>query len=151
MKVILLKKVNKIGDKGQVKDVSPGYARNFLIPQNLAEKASPAKVNLVAKKMKKKDKLAAKIKAQAKNNLEKLKDKKIKIKAKSNSEGHLFAAIHKNDIIKEIASQLGVKLLEKNIKLDKPIKKTGEFNLTVQIKADKINIKLNIEAENDKK
>jgi len=131
MKIILLKNVEKLGKKGEVKNVADGYARNFLIPNKLAALATKSELAKLEKqkeieteKAEEELKLYQKIASQI-DGLE------IEIPVKINEEGNLFGAI--------TASQIAEKLKEKNfeikkeqIKLEEPIKEIGEYEVIVE-------------------
>jgi len=147
MKVLLLKNVAKVGRQYQVKDIADGYARNFLIPRGFAEPVT-------AQNMKKVEALKAKHvedvqnkKAQAEEVIEKLSDITLVIKAKANSEGHLFAGVNEAVISKELDEQHHVTVPSDHIKLPEPIKEVGEYTVEVSSEDSKGSIKLKVEAE----
>ena len=131
MKIILIKDIPKIGRKGDIKDVSEGYAINFAIPRKLAlfaTKENIKRVELmketleVSKKVQ--DSLLIKI-------INDLSQKQISIKAKANEKGHLFAGITKEDIVSVIKSDLKVSIDPDFISLDKPIKEVGNYVIEI--------------------
>lgn len=136
MKVILLKIIPSIGKAGEVKDVSDGHARNFLLPQGLAVLATE-------KNLRKRDE-AAKHKElqQAKNQVlpnvlvERLKSLVLNFAEKADDKGTIFAGITKEKIVTALAGKK-VKVKEKQILLDQPIKKIGEYRVEVEIAGDK--------------
>ncbi len=146
MKVILLEKIDKLGEKGEVKNVSSGYARNFLFAKELAEPATTKKLESVIKKTKKDDKIKVKEGQKLRNNIEKITKKEFIIKTKANKEGHLFAAVHENDIIKVIEKETGVKLKKDNIKIEKALKQLGISKIEIVIDEMKAMAKLNIKS-----
>ena len=131
MKIILLKDVEKLGKKGEVKNVADGYARNFLIPNKLAALATKSELAKLEKqkeieteKAEEELKLYQKIASQI-DGLE------IEILVKVSEEDKLFGAV--------TTSQIAEKLKEKNfeikkeqIKLEEPIKEIGEYEVTVE-------------------
>ena len=131
MKIILLQDIPKIGRKGDIKDVNDGYARNFLLPKNLAGLATPEIVkNAQIKKLKIGINLE-KQKQSVKTTLEKIKGQKIIIEEKADEGGRLFAGVNKNRIKKELADKFG-QIEEKDLKFDAPIKQTGEYKISVE-------------------
>lgn len=148
MKVILLKDVEKLGLKDEVKEVSPGYARNFLIPQGLAEIATENKIRVISAK-EKKGEIDRKRKGKLKEKIfNKLKNREISLKRKATREGHLFAGLHENDIIEAIERETDIKLEKVNIILESPLKKIGLKPVKINLDENKIfNIKINIQAE----
>lgn len=126
MKVVLLQDVPKVGKKFEIKDVSPGYASNFLFRNKLATVATPqevakasAKVELEASERRIRQELLNK-------NIKSLLGSKIKIMGKANDEGHLYAKIHKEDVLSEIKKQLNLEIPEEFVKLEKPIDSVGD-------------------------
>lgn len=139
MKILLTKDVRKIGQRGQIVEVSEGYGRNFLIKQGLGRAAvggilKEAKNKESAKKGAAENKIEKELKLLSKINKE-----KFIMTANASDKGHLFAAIHK----KEIAKTIGVD--EKNINLNTDIKELGEFNITVNLGGKKGKIILCVE------
>lgn len=132
MKIILLKDVPKVGRKYETKDVSEGYAANLLIPRGLAVAAT-------ASAMKSLELERAKIEGERRihddllaKNISTLDGKVVTLKLKVNEKGHLFAGIHKVELLPELEKQAGVQLNAENIILDKPIKEAGDHVVEVR-------------------
>src|SRR3989344_5925012 len=129
MKVIFLKDVPRVGRKYDVKEMSDGYATNFLLPRKLAEPATP---KAIAELEKKKKSIEIEREVQENlllKNLEAIKGKAIVIKAKADEKGHLFAQVHKKEIIEAMQAQNHAAIGEEFINLEKPIKETGEHEI----------------------
>jgi large subunit ribosomal protein L9 len=133
MKVILLRDVPKIGKKHQIINVTAGYAGNFLFPKNLAEIATEKAIirveKLIADEMAKKqvrEDLLVK-------NLKSVEGVKIEITAKASEKGHLFASIHKDELIPALKEQTRLDIDSDHIVMDKPIKETGEHKVTIKV------------------
>lgn len=132
MKVILLKDIPKIGKKYESKEVAAGYARNYLIPNKLADIASEKalkKVELLKslheeKVREEQKKLAEK--------MEKLAGTVVKFSAKANEKGNLFAGITV-DVIAEEIQKTAPEVREENIVLEKPIKDLGEHQVQIAV------------------
>ena len=127
MKILLTKDVRKIGQRGQIVEVSEGYGRNFLIKQGMGRAAVGGILKDAENKADLKKGVAA---SQVENELKILSEvnkKKFTLNANASDKGHLFAAIK----VKEIAKISGVH--EKNISLNKDIKELGEFNINVNL------------------
>jgi large subunit ribosomal protein L9 len=142
MKVILLKDVANVGTRFQIKNVADGYALNFLIPNKLAKLATPAEEAKIAKE---KSQTESRNKEKIEKILESVKnfgDKVIQIKAKANDKGHLFAAIHKNDLAKKIQEEVSPDVEENMINLSHDIKEIGET--IVKISLGKINKEIRV-------
>ena len=146
MKVVLLHDVAKLGKKYEVKDVSDGHAINFLMPKGLVELASDAT-------MKKIEGLKVIHDAEQKihinlllKNLEDINEAVVTLKEKANEKGHLFAAIHKPELVAAIKAQTRLDLAPEYIVLEKPIKTVGEHMIEVKVGDKTATFKLVIEA-----
>lgn len=144
MKVLFLKDVPKIGRKNDVKEVSDGYARNFLFPKKLAEPATEATAARVAKIKTETEQMSKINEDLLLKNLKALTEKLVVIKGKANDKGHLFAAIHKEEILSVLKAQ-GLSIPAEYIELDKPIKETGEHAIPVMIGNKKGTFTLTVE------
>jgi len=134
MKVILLQDISGLGKKYEVKNVSDGYARNFLFPRNLAKIATPKAIKAVEsekKRAEEEEKIQENI---LQKNLESLKDLKVVWDGKNNEKGHLFAGIHSQDISKILKEQSHLDIPAELIQLEKPIKETGQYKIKVKDK-----------------
>jgi len=143
MKVILLQNVSRLGQKGDIKDVSEGYAINLLIPRKLAKFASEEEVNKLNTQKIAKQKKVEFLHNKAHALIDKVADKELVMKTKANDKGHLFAQIH----IKEIADaigDLGIDISEDWIILKNPIKEVGEFEIKLEAYGKKTAVKLKI-------
>lgn len=132
MKVILLKNVKEQGVEGAVVEVSEGYARNFLFPQNLAVQASP---QALAAAQEKKQRESAKEKKElviARKLSEKIDGYEVTIKAKMTDKGSLFGAVHPKDIVKALKKE-GFTIEPEWIVIAKPIKETGTHRLILNL------------------
>lgn len=147
MKIILLKDVKKIGKKYDVKDVADGFAINSLIPSKSAIPATPANVNMIEAKKKGDMLVSAKSEAELQKALNDIKGISIEIKGKVNDKGHLFAGIHKEEIIEAVKKQKGVNITTEHLILEKPIKEVGEHAITVKVADREVAFKLVIKAE----
>jgi large subunit ribosomal protein L9 len=146
MKVIFLHDVPRVGRKYDVKEVNGGYASNFLLPRKLAVLATPkaeAEIEL------RKKEIAIEREVQENlllKNLEEIKGKTIIIKAKADEKGHLFAQVHKKEIVEAMQEQNHADIGEEFIVLEKPIKEIGEHEIPIIIKNKKSSFKLIVEA-----
>lgn len=132
MKIIFLQDVPRVGKRHDIKEVNNGYAINFLIPKKLAEPATAKAITLLEKR---KNNIEIERKTQQDlliKNLEEIKDKVLYIKAKADEGGHLFSGIHKKEIVEEMKNQHHTDITEEFIVLEKPIKKTGEFEIPIE-------------------
>lgn len=133
MKVILLRDVPTVGRKYETKEVSDGYARNFLIARGLARQATLAAEKEFARL--RTQSIANKEVQQSllKKELTLLKESVLTLDREANKEGHLFAGVHADDICKAILESTGVTLKADHIVLEKPIKEIGSYPVTVRV------------------
>ncbi|MDE6091528.1 MAG: 50S ribosomal protein L9 [Ruminococcus sp.] len=133
MKVIFLKDVKGSGKKGEVKNVADGYARNMLIPKGFAIEANSKNMaELAGQQSSAQHKIDLEIQA-AKNAAEKIRDKKVNIKAKAGSNGKLFGSVTAGNVSDAINEQLGVKVDKKKITLSSDIKNFGSYNAVIKL------------------
>ena len=131
MKVILSQDVAGVGRKGEIKNVSDGYAGNFLLPKKLAQIATPNAL-VVAEKLKNQMEQDREVQKDIlEKNIKGLKDLKVQIKAKANEKGHLFSIIHPDEISKILKEQYHLDIPSKIIEIEKPIKEIGEHIIKV--------------------
>ncbi|MEK7599099.1 MAG: 50S ribosomal protein L9 [Patescibacteria group bacterium] len=151
MKVILLQNLPHLGQKGDIKDVKDGYARNFLFPQNLAKPASEGAIKEAeALKTKRESGLAVQKSAFAEA-AGKLKDSVIEFEAKTNEQGGLFRAISKKQIAAKLA-KIGFKdISESEILIKEPIKKTGEHEAIIERGEIRGTLKVRVKSSNKPK
>ena len=144
MKIILLKDVKGIGKKYDIKIVGDGFAMNSLIPRKLAETATP----LAIKRMEMRKSTDTTMKAVdaelAKKNIEQLSAQTIEMTEKANEKGHLFAGVHTKEIADSIKKQIHLDIDPEWIKLEKPIKTTGEYDINVEWHGQTGSFKLSI-------
>lgn len=133
MKVILQQDVKGQGKKGELKEVSDGYARNFLFPKKLAVEATSDNINTMKLQEKAKQAQIAKEKAEAKENAEKLKECTVKISAKAGSNGKLFGAVTSKEISDALSAQFGIEIEKNKIVQAEPIKTYGSFEVKVKL------------------
>jgi large subunit ribosomal protein L9 len=135
MQVILREDIDKLGKIGDLVKVADGYARNFLVPNKKAIEATPKNLNAMehAKKMVS-DRLR-KLKKEAAAEADTIKALSITIKAKTGEEGKLFGSVTTMDIA-EAARAQGVVIDKRKISLEEPIKRLGDYTITVKLHAD---------------
>lgn len=133
MIVILKKDVKGTGKAGDVIKVSPGYARNMLIPRGLAVEATEGNVRNLEKQKQIQKENEAKEKAKAEELASKLSKENIVIKTKAGEGGRLFGSITNKDISEAIEKQLGIKIDRRKIVLENPIKELGVVNVEAKL------------------
>ena len=134
MKVILKSDVNKLGRAGALLEVSDGYARNFLLPKNLAVEATPSKINEWKNEQARLKAKDAEQHAEALELQKKLQGKAVNITGKAGDNGKLFGSITPAQIAEALETQHDVKNFDKrNIKLDETVKNTGNFKFSLKL------------------
>ena len=133
MKVILQQDVRGKGKKGQMIEVAEGYARNFLLPKNLAVLATADAMNTMKLQAKAKAKADAEAKAAAQELAGKLKGCQVKIAAKGGEGGKLFGAVTGREIAAALKEQHGVDIDSKKLVLAEPIKTFGSFEVKAKL------------------
>jgi large subunit ribosomal protein L9 len=147
MKIVLNKDVKDIGKKHDIKTVSDGYALNFLIPNGLAEIASASSLKRVdIEKKRESDEKKVKEDLLVKN-LKSIHDVAVEVVAGANDKGHLFAGIHKEEIVKIVKQETEVDLLPEFIILEKPIKSVGEYPIDIKVQGKSATFKLVVKAK----
>lgn len=132
MKIILLRDIKNVGRKYQVKEVNDGFARNSLIATGSALPATPENLGKMKAEMAGVAR-AAEVKSELlTKGLKQLSELVVYISAKANPEGHLFAAIHSREIVKEVEKASGIKIEPDWIET-KPIKTIGEHLVTLKV------------------
>ena len=144
MKIILLKDVKGVGKKYEIKDVGDGHAVNMLIPKGFAVTATPAAIKRIEVQKAADTTMKAVDAELAKNNIEQLAAQTIEMSEKANEKGHLFAGVHTEEISKAIKKQIHLDIDPEWIKLEKPIKTTGEYDINVEWHGQTGSFKLNI-------
>ena len=132
MKVILLQDVKGKGKKGQMLEVSDGYARNFMLPKKLAIEATPDAINTMRMNDKATQERIAREKAEALATGKKLREMTVIVKAKGGGAGRLFGSVTNAEIADALAKQ-GVKLDKRKIVLSDPIKAVGTYTVTCKL------------------
>jgi large subunit ribosomal protein L9 len=146
MKVVLLHDVPKLGKKYDIKDVSDGHALNLLVPKGLVELATASNLKKI-EGLKALDAAEKKIQMDLLlKNLGDIKDAVVTMKEKANEKGHLFAGVHKAELIPAIKAQTHLDLAPEFIVLEKPIKTVGEHMIEVKVGDKSAEFKLVIEA-----
>lgn len=147
MKVILKENIKGVGRKFEVKNVTDGYANNFLIPKKLAEYASP---NAVKKAEILKSTNLAEIEIREKlieKQIEMLKEVKVVIKKKGNGKGSLFEKIHPNEISVALKEQAQIEIDSEFILIEKPIKEVGEHRVVARLGKNEGEFKVLVEIQ----
>lgn len=129
MKVIFLQDVRGQAKKGELKEVSDGYARNYLLPRNLVVEANKDNLNALALKEKAKKAQEARERAAALENAEKLKGIVVTVRARSGGNGKLFGAVTSQEICDALKEQHGIEIEKNKLVQGDPIKSYGNYEL----------------------
>ena len=144
MKVILLKDVKGTGKAGEVKEVSDGFARNFLIPRGVAKIADAGTLSDL------KNKESARLhkievdKAEARELAAKLEGILVKIDASHGADGRLYGSITSQNIVDELKKLSGIDIDKRKVVLDSPIKAYGKYEVPVKLYGSEIQGKINV-------
>ena len=133
MKVIFNTDVKGQGKKGEMKEVSDGYARNYLLPRNLATPATADNINAMKLREKAKAAQIAKEKALALENAKKLEAVQVTIKAKAGNGGRLFGAVTSQEISKALKEQFDMDIEKNKIVQAEPINTFGSFSVKAKL------------------
>ena len=136
MKVILRADVDGVGKRGDICDVSNGYARNFLLPRGLAIKATDGAVNQAASMRRARDLRDAEDRSAAEVVARSLVARTITISAKAGVEGKLYGSVTAADITEAVAEQAGVELDRRKVALTEAIKVVGSHQVPVKLHSD---------------
>lgn len=133
MQIILLEKIANLGELGEQVTVKPGYARNFLFPQNKAVPATKANVEQFEARRAELEASAADKLSQAQARKEKIEAIELSVAVRAGDEGKLFGSLGNRDIA-ELASEAGVELSKSEVRLPTgPIRAVGEFDVNIHL------------------
>lgn len=133
MKVILLEDVKSLGKKGEIVNVSDGYARNYILPKKLGVEANSANMNDLKLKKANEDKIAQQQLESAQQLAETLETKEVVLKMKSGEGGRAFGSISSKEIAAAAKQQCALELDKKKIQLPEAIKALGVYEVSVKL------------------
>ena len=133
MKVILLQDVKSLGKKGQIVNVSDGYARNFVLPKGVGVEANEKNKNDLKLQKMHEDKIAAQKLQEAKDLAQKLEGCKIEVKLKAGENGIVFGSVASKEIAEAAGRQYGLELDKKKIVLPDPIRTFGMHEVPIKL------------------
>ncbi len=133
MKVLFVKEVPGTAKAGDVKEVSPGYARNYLLPKRIAVAADDRMVEQIKQKEEAVRRRAEKALNEARDAAARLKKLTVTIYAKTGEGGRLFGSVTNADIATQLKREAGLDLDKRKIEVDPPIKSLGPHEVTVQL------------------
>ena len=133
MKVILLQDIRGKGKKGQMLEVSDGYARNYMLPRKMAIEATPDAVNTMRMNDKAAQERIAREKAEAMEIARKLREMTVTVTAKGGGAGRLFGSVTNQEIADALKAQTGIALDKRKIQIADPIKNVGTYTVTCKL------------------
>lgn len=136
MRIVLRADVDNLGKKGDIVDVADGYARNFLIPQGHAMRATRGVDKQAGAMRRARDIKDAKDRAAAETVARTLVPQVIRISARAGAEGRLFGSVTTADVVDAVSAQTGVALDRRRLHLDEPIKSVGTHEVPVKLHSD---------------
>ncbi len=151
MRLILREEVAHLGQAGDLINVKPGYARNFLIPQGLAYRATEANVRRIEEERRIAEEKARRAYLEANRRASRLEGITFTFTAKASAEGTLFGSVNAKDIFdRALESDIGFELDRRSVLLDEPIKAVGEYVVPIRLHAGvETDVRVIVEAEED--
>ena len=133
MKVILLQDVKSLGKKGDIVNVSDGYARNMILPKKLGVEATAKNLNDLKLQNQHADKVAQEQLETAQKLAEDLKDKIVEVKIKAGEGGRTFGSVSTKEIAAAVKEQLNLEIDKRKMSLSDPIKALGTYEVNVKL------------------
>lgn len=133
MKVVLRQDVENLGERGSVKNVADGYARNYLIPKGLAVVATPGELKVVATNEAVKQRKIARQEQELQGLADRISGARLDFEARAGSNGRLFGSITNGDIADKLSAAVGSEIDRRKIVIDEPIRTIGEHPVTVNL------------------
>ena len=136
MKVVLLEDVKSLGKKGEIVEVSEGYARNFIIPKKKGVEANHENLNTLKLQKANEEKIAKEKLEAAKELAAKLNEASVSLTIKGGKDGRTFGSVSSKEIEEAIKSQLGLEIDKKKLVIAEPIKTFGNHEVKVKLHKD---------------
>ena len=136
MKVVLLEDVKSLGKKGEIVEVSEGYARNFIIPKKKGVEANNVNLNTLKLQKANEEKIAKEKLEAAKELAAKLNEASVSLTIKGGKDGRTFGSVSSKEIEEAIKSQLGLEIDKKKLVIAEPIKTFGNHEVKVKLHKD---------------
>jgi large subunit ribosomal protein L9 len=133
MKIVLRQDVENLGEKGSVKNVADGYARNYLIPRGMAVVATPGELKVVATNEAVKQRKISRQEQELQGLADRINGQKLEFEARAGSNGRLFGSITNGDIAEKLSKAVGAEIDRRKIVIDEPIRTTGDHPVTVNL------------------
>ena len=130
---ILLQDVDRLGERGEVIDVAPGYLRNYLIPRKLAQPSTPGALEAARKRQEAADRAAQEASERAQENAQVLGRTVLTISQQAGEDGRLFGSVTAQDIVDAIRDARGLRLDRRKVRLEEPIRNVGTYMVDVEV------------------
>ena len=149
MKVLLIQDVEHLGTAGDIKEVSGGYGRNYLLPKKLAVFATPGLIKQAEERLAKQRKLEAKQREELRGLADSINGVTLKFVTKVGEQDRLYGSVTSSDIAEKLQAAIGQEVDRRKIHLDEPIKRTGVYSIGVRLLAGlEPHINVVVEGEN---
>mgnify|MGYP006281500469 CR=1 FL=1 len=136
MELILKEDVKNLGERGELVDVKPGFARNYLIPKGLAIVATKASRRILEEEKRQREVKERKLKRDLRETAEELKNLSVTIVVQAGEEDQLYGSVSERDIAEAVSKESGVEITPRQVELEKPIKVLGVYTVTINLHAD---------------
>jgi len=138
MKVILKESLSNLGESGDVVDVKPGYARNYLLPQGLAYEASQANIARLEAEQRAREERGKRDYLEARRRASQLSGQVLTFRAKAGEEGKLFGSVTSADVAERLNAEGGLdfEVDKRLVLLDEPLKELGDFQVPVKLHSE---------------
>ncbi|HET9659415.1 MAG TPA: 50S ribosomal protein L9 [Thermomicrobiales bacterium] len=133
MKIVLRQDVENLGEKGSVKNVADGYARNYLIPRGMAVVATPGELKVVATNEAVKQRKITRQETELQGLADRINGQKLEFEARAGSNGRLFGSITNGDIAEKLSKAVDTEIDRRKIVIDEPIRTVGDHAVTVNL------------------
>jgi large subunit ribosomal protein L9 len=133
MKIVHRQDVENLGEKGSVKNVADGYARNYLIPRGMAVVATPGELKVVATNEAVKQRKISRQEQELQGLADRINGQTLEFEARAGSNGRLFGSITNGDIAEKLSKAVGAEIDRRKIVIDEPIRTTGDHPVTVNL------------------
>lgn len=133
MKVILRQDVPNVGESGSIQNVSDGFARNYLIPQGLAEMGTPGRIKQAEQRIQAQQRKIEKQEEELRELSERIDGMRVVIEARIGKQGRLYGSITSQDVAAEVGKSLGEEIDRRKVELPDPIRAAGEHNVDIHL------------------
>ncbi len=133
MRVILVEDVENLGEAGDLVDVADGYARNYLLPQKLAQRATAENVARWEQRQQQRTRRQELLRQQAEERAAELQGAALVVSARAGEKGKLFGSVTAQDIADALADKLDVEVDRREIQLDEPLSALGEYSVSIRL------------------